>query len=81
MTDNVHRCQKDLASIQPSNKPEVDEALITKIRGSIFDIQEQQSKLQTHLDELEQDSKNKTGKVIEINKNIAKLEVRLCLCL
>ena len=57
MTDNFHRSQTDMAQKRSNNG--LDEAAINKIRGNIFDIQEQQSKFQQDLDSLTQDSKNK----------------------
>eukprot|EP00111_Clytia_hemisphaerica_P021025 TCONS_00061998-protein len=72
MTDNFHRSQTDMAQKRSNNG--LDEAAINKIRGNIFDIQEQQSKFQQNLDSLEQDSKNKDKFLENINIEIKELQ-------
>lgn len=76
MTDNFHRSQTDIirkASVQANG---VDEAVITKIRGTIFDVQEQQSKFQNQVDVLLQDSNDKEKSLDKINTDIQELRVR-----
>lgn len=71
MTDTFHRSQTDIVR-KASTQNGVDEATVNKIRGTIFDIQEQQSKFQNQVDSLSQDTKNKEklfeGMKIEIQE-------------
>lgn len=79
MTDNFHRSQTDIirkASVQASG---VDEATITKIRGTIFDVQEQQSKFQNQIDMLLQNSNDQEKSLEKINTDIQ--DLRVCIIL
>lgn len=67
MTDTFHRSQTDIVRKPSTPANVVDEATINKIRGTIFDVQEQQSKFQNQVDSMLQDTKNKE-KVFETMK-------------
>lgn len=75
MTDNFHRSQSDIVVKNSFQANTVDEAAITKIRGTIFDVQKQQSNFQNLIDSLLQDSKNKHKALEDINAEIQSLEV------
>ena len=76
MADNFHRTQSEMMKGQPQNKS-VDETVVTKLRSTIFDVQEQQSKFQNQLDMMTQDSKNKGKQIDVIVVDIKNLQV-LC---
>lgn len=75
ITDNFHRSQSDIVRKASLQTNMVDEAAITKIRGTIFDVQEQQSKFQSQIDSLLQDSKNKGKAIEDVNTEIRSMEV------
>lgn len=75
MNDNFHRRQSGMIQ-NTSVHNIIDEATITKIRGTIFDLQQQHTRFQNEIDGLLQDGKNKDVKFIKMAENIKNLQVR-----
>ena len=73
MSDNFHRTQSQMTKGQPQNN--IDETVVTKIRGTVFDVQSQQSKFQNQLDVMAQDSTNKETKLDDLAEEIKILQV------
>ena len=81
VTDNFYKKQSELLKPQPKVNS-VDETVITKIRSSIFDIEEQYSKLQQQIDNLVLKSSDNNTKFFDVQKLIEDLKVyRMYYCL
>lgn len=75
MTDTFHRSQTDIVRKTSTQANAVDETTINKIRGTIFDMQEQQSKFQNQVDSMLQDTKNKEKVFENMKAEIKDLKV------